>query len=127
MCTDQFGTGVGDDLDDLADIEFGGDRRPGLVQNLELSRFIPDRIFGQARFGDVVALNEDATGMAIGQDRLVDKIQIIFVRFAARAVLQIDFRAAPHERLPRSVDLIEQIDEALFADLGQRFPNGPAE
>ncbi len=94
---DQFGAGIGHDLDDPVDVEFRGDRSAGLIEKLKLAGLGPDRVFRHARFGDVVSLNENAAGVTVGHDRLVDEVEIALVGLGAQAMPQINFRATPQK------------------------------
>ena len=87
-----------------------------------------DRLLRLVLLGDVVALDEDAGRRAVvGHDRLVDEIEIALVEDAVRAVLQSDGRAAPDIGLARSINPVEQPDEALLDHFRKRLGNGPAD
>ena len=71
--------------------------------------------------GDVMPLEEDARGGAVGDDRLVDEIEIALVDRPARTMLQLELRVAADKRLAGPVDLVEQSDKALRRHLGHGF------
>ena len=72
--------------------------------------------------GDVAAFHEDALDVALrAADRLVHEVdEALFQRRAGFALDAHRHRMA-HERLARLVDLVEQLEEALVRDLGQRL------
>ncbi len=87
-----------------------------------------DRLLRFVLLGDIVALDEDAGRSAIARhDRLVDEIEIALDEDPIRTVLQIDGRAAPDMGLARSINRIEQPDEALLDHFGERFRDCPSD
>ena len=69
-----------------------------------------------------MALNEHAADCAaIGDDRLVDKVEVSFVDGSARTMLQLNLRAAADKRFTGPVNLVEQRYETLSRDFRQGF------
>ena len=81
-----------------------------------------------ALLGHVVALGEDAGDLAVGiLDWLVDEIDVSPLGLAVRAALDEQRLLTPDERLAGAKDVVEQVEEALAFQLGQRFAHAAAE
>ena len=79
-------------------------------------------IFGASLLGDVVAFGEDARNRAVGfDDGLVHEIEEALFEACTRLALKLDRHLPPHEGLAGPVDVVEQFEEALARDLGQRL------
>ena len=77
--------------------------------------------------GDVVALDEDAGDSAVAiEDRLVDEVQEALLRRRARRALQLHLQALADKGLAPCEHLVQQLEEALARDLGQRLAHGLA-
>ena len=76
----------------------------------------PDQI------GDVAAVDEDAAGrLAAVADRLEDEIDEAFLFLRVRATAEHDAHSATDEGFAAVEDAVEQVDEALRLNLGQRL------
>ena len=77
--------------------------------------------------GDVVALDENAADRAVRIDhRLVDEVDEPLLVLGAVS-MQPDGDRTSDVKFARRRDFVEQLDETLIRDLGQRFGNGPSD
>lgn len=113
------------DRDAQAALELAPVRQPG--QGV-VGGLVADFLRQLVGLADIVALHEDAADLAgVVQDRLVDEVDVVLHRRTVGLRPQLHRHGAADEGLAGGVHAVEQFEEALALQFGQRVPHRLAE